>query len=419
MFQEIKQTRRSLRESLPGRATGAAGPGGDFDAALLARSSARAPRASRRGLWRVLLAVVVLVLILGAASMVFSGAEVTLTPKTYPLTLAADTSIGYGPVKLMALPPLSESRTLAASGVEAVSERARGRVLIYNNFGAEAQRLVANTRLAAPDGKIYRLVNAVTVPGQKTVSGQKTPGSVETEVVADAPGESYNRGPTDFTIPGFKGGPRYEKFYARSVGSIEGGAVTERPAVKAAERASAEATLRGSLLARALTQARAQVPDGVLIFPEATAVDFVSELKTAPGGGKQATLTGRLNFQAILFDRQLLTTKLLAVGQAPGATVWLIPDLSAVKITLAADAWSEDLASAATVNLRASGRALAVAAPDEEKIKTALAGRSRAEGEAALAQFPEIQAAEISFRLPWRRSFPNQPEAIRLTVLTP
>ena len=64
-------------------------------------------------------------------------------------------------------------------------------------------------------------------------------------------------------------------------------------------------------------------------------------------------------------------------------------------------------------------RALAVAAPDEEKIKTALAGRSRAEGEAALAQFPEIQAAEISFRLPWRRSFPNQPEAIRLTVLTP
>ena len=64
---------------------------------------------------------------------------------------------------------------------------------------------------------IFRIPKTVTIPGAKLESGELIPGKLEMEVTADNAGEKYNIEPSDFTIPGFKGSPKFEKFYAKRV----------------------------------------------------------------------------------------------------------------------------------------------------------------------------------------------------------
>ena len=74
---------------------------------------------------------------------------------------------------------------------------------------------------------IYKIPESITVPGKKTVGGKSIPGSVETLIFADEPGEKYNlkiselKG--DFKVAGFKGDKKYDFFYGRAKTDIDGG----------------------------------------------------------------------------------------------------------------------------------------------------------------------------------------------------
>jgi hypothetical protein len=118
-------------------------------------------------------------------------------------------------------------KTTGTKGSSSVSsdlnQKAKGKVTIYNEYGKEPQQLVATTRISTSDGKIFRIIKGVTVPGTKEESGQLKPGSVEVDVIADQAGESYNINPSEFKIPGFKDSPKYDKFYAKSTVSMSGG----------------------------------------------------------------------------------------------------------------------------------------------------------------------------------------------------
>ena len=112
-----------------------------------------------------------------------------------------------------------ESSGKASSG----NQKARGTVVISNEYSSDIQPLIATTRFETSDGKIFRLAESVTVPGMTIVDGKRQPGAVEAVVIADVPGDAYNIDPTDFTITGFKGGPKYEKIRARSSKGFSGG----------------------------------------------------------------------------------------------------------------------------------------------------------------------------------------------------
>ncbi|MFZ1720332.1 MAG: hypothetical protein WAU28_03190 [Candidatus Moraniibacteriota bacterium] len=114
--------------------------------------------------------------------------------------------------------------TITPSGVGASGERkARGKVVIYNAFSADPQPLVATTRLETGSGIIFRLTAGVTVPGVTTIAGKEEPGAIEAEIVADQSGDAFNIAPTTFTIPGFKGNAKYEKFSAKLLTPTTGG----------------------------------------------------------------------------------------------------------------------------------------------------------------------------------------------------
>lgn len=116
---------------------------------------------------------------------------------------------------------ISHELKFEATGEKFSSDKgkARGKVEIANNYSSNSQPLVAGTRVLSENKKLFRLLESVTVPGMK--DGQ--PGKIEAKVIADEPGASFNIDISKFTIEGFKGGPKYEKFEVVSKDKMEGG----------------------------------------------------------------------------------------------------------------------------------------------------------------------------------------------------
>lgn len=112
----------------------------------------------------------------------------------------------------------------AATGQDAANNaKASGVITIMNAYSEAAQPLVATTRFELPDGRLYRLAESITVPGTRTDSGKTVPGKIDARVVADSTGDRYNITSGTFTIPGFKGSPKFEKITAEVKGAFSGG----------------------------------------------------------------------------------------------------------------------------------------------------------------------------------------------------
>ncbi len=130
-----------------------------------------------------------------------------------------------------------------ATGKETTKQKAQGSVALFNAYGTAPQVLVAQTRLESPDGKVFHLVNRVVIPGAKKTGTVLEPSSISADVIADQPGAAYNIDPVDrFTIPGFKGSDKYEKFYASSVEAMSGGSDGETAVASADDIKKAQQT---------------------------------------------------------------------------------------------------------------------------------------------------------------------------------
>ena len=77
---------------------------------------------------------------------------------------------------------------MPTTGEEAVEVKASGKIMVYNNFSSEPQRLIIRTRFETKEGLIYRIPESIVVPGKTVKMGWETPGSKEIGVFADEPG---------------------------------------------------------------------------------------------------------------------------------------------------------------------------------------------------------------------------------------
>ena len=177
-----------------------------------------------------------IIFLLGTGAFIFlPKATVSVTPQSVSQNLSMEfegstnsSSTGDNVVPIRLVEKDEEiTVTGTASGASAGNgSKATGKVLIYNEYGPDPQQLVATTRFQSDDGKIFRLSKGVTVPGVTQQNGQSVPGVVEAVIVADAAGSAYNVGPTSFSIPGFSGGPKVGKIYAKSKVAMSSGTST-------------------------------------------------------------------------------------------------------------------------------------------------------------------------------------------------
>ena len=333
----------------------------------------------------------------------------TVIAKRIPLTASSTGEIGF---QMMTLES-TETQAVDASGTEKVAEKARGEIIIYNDFNAEPQQLVINTRFESPAGKIYHLTTPVSVPGQKMVDGKLTPGSVSATVVADAAGESYNSAPTDFKIPGFKGSPRYDKFYARSKTPLAGGFVGERASVAVADRERVSRELESVLKDRLLKEAATSVPPGFILFGEGAFFDFETLAANAASGGT-TNLTVKGAFNGIMFDRLELSrylagSKIQDLGTSP------VSILEPEKLTfdlLSAETFDTKLTQ--TIRFKLTGPAKVVCIYDEKQLLSDLLGKKRNDYQKIFTQYPSITRATAEFTPPWANQFPDTTDRIAI-----
>ncbi len=377
-------------------------------------------RARRRLLWVIASVIVLCTLGSMLLSTVFAGATVRVSPRTAAVsptgTLLAQLNAPVGglPYQIVSI-MRSATTTVPANGTAEVSRQASGLVTIYNNYSTASQRLIANTRLEAPDGRIYRIRDSVVVPG---MSGGN-PGSVTATAFADSPGDAYNRSDSaTFTIPGFKGDPRYAKFSAKSQGPVQGGFVGPQPAVAPADLASAKSSLQSALDSAVRAAAASGIPEGYVAIPGTLGVIFGDTAEAAAGSGtaqisQSATAAGVIVRQADLAAAIAQKT----VDGYKGEAVLLDP-ASTLNVSVA----SSTNLTKGSLMLTLSGSATLVWQFDPAAVKAALLGRATSEFQKVLQSFaPAIHCTETSpcdasIRPFWSSHFPTDPAKIMITI---
>ncbi len=407
---------RKMREEIPEDRRG-----GGFNSDIPYRD----PRTSYKrrktslGTWIFIITTVVLVTGAGLLTYVFNRATVTIVPKhtdindyhkalTFTQNLA-DT--GGGVPFIIATSSISKSKTLVLSETRKVEAKASGKIIIYNNFDSNTQKLIKSTRFESNNGKIYRINQSITVPGKV---GDK-PGSIEVTVYADSYGADYNSAPTDFTIPGFKGTARYQGFFARSDGAITGGS-------------------SGNVSIASLSDINAAKDE--------LAIELAQEVKDSLSNIKQDGYIGMYSASEITYDdnQQEVLQGASSVYKVTATGYLMLADSSALARTIAHDVRdyaneavrlgyedtlvytrkdTDHIATSTPLSILVEGKPRVIWVSDENAIKKLVAGKNRSEFKPIMKTIDSIESAEIGFSPMWLSSFPTDLNKISIIESLP
>jgi hypothetical protein len=305
------------------------------------------------------------------------------------------------------------TESFPGSSVQQVSQKAQGTITIYNAYGATSQELVATTRFLTPDGKIFRLAQSVTVPGEtKTASGTLTPSSITAPIVADQAGPDYNVGPVSkLTIPGFASdSARAAGFYGVITASTTGGFIGQRATPTAADIAAAKASTT-AVLAAALQGGFAGTYPNNFEIPDGATTTTVTTLtvNTSTDSNGNFTVFGAATLQAIGFDQTALENYLLTLAQAQEAS----STFKTINLSYS------DVAANFTsgqISFALSAQAQLEPAFTTADFATSIEGQSITAARSTIAALPELADGEISMWPSWLWSIPSNPSKIHITV---
>jgi len=197
------------------------------------------------------------------------------------------------------------TQKFSTTEVKNIENKARGTIRIYNAYSSEPQVLIATTRFLSKEGKLFRLVNKISVPGAKIENGKIIPSYIDAEVIADKAGDDYNISPTTFTIPAFEGTPRYSKFYAESFSKMTGGYIGTAKIVGQSDFEKAESQINDVAAVSLKEELKAKLKEGDIVLDDATKIFTLDSISTNPKIGEKADefeITGRFILKALVFN---------------------------------------------------------------------------------------------------------------------
>lgn len=381
-------------------------------------------RPSRKFVWWGAGAVVLILIALGVVTWSLGHVVITInfqkTPWSYEGSVIAGKSITTSTVNttVMSIPaavfslPKNMTQLFPASGSANISTKAQGTITVYNAYSSAKQDLVATTRFVTPDGKLFRLVSAVTVPGAQVTNGQIVPSSIDARVVADQPGPAYNVGAVDkLTIPGFQGSPKYNAFYGQLKNGASGGFVGTKAVPTTANITDAKAKVTAALQAALLSNLTTSYPSNLKILDGASSVQVTKlTVNTSTDASGNFSVFGEATLQAIGFDESALKVYLLSLAQAeePGSTfsAFAPPNYSGVRTDFAKGTVSFSLSAQGTLEPMF----------DVDSFKASVVGKSINDARTAIAAIPGLADGKISAWPMWLWSIPSNPNKIQMTA---
>ncbi len=369
--------------------------------------------------------IVVAVILFFVVSNMFTSAKVVVTPRNESVTVDEKDTLaknpGDGQLGFSVATVQDEGQALVSqNGTKRVERKAGGQIAVFNSFTDKPYKLIANTRFQRQDGKIYRIANSITIPGDKVVAGKTVPGSVQVTVTADQAGADYNGDPTDFTVPGLKGDPAFDKVFARSVTPLTGGYAGDVYVISDADKATARVTIQTEL-DKSLRDKLSGQTDQMIVLENSIQTQ-ISELQeppvtgSAPAGGKVA-VTAQGTLRAVTISTADLA-KFLAHSHLSdyGGEDISIKDPASLTITTATTTLPKDLGSLDTLDVSFKGSANLAWAFNADDLKAKLAGIKKSAATAIFQQFAPIQGAKVYMRPPWAQSFPKDTSKISIEI---
>lgn len=358
----------------------------------------------------------------------FSGATVVITPRQETVfidgTFAAEKevdeqgiqpSISYQTMILS----VEKERDVSAAGEEEVVRRASGRIVVYNAFSDADQRLVKRTRFEDPEGHIYRIDESIVVPGMTEVDGEMVPGSIEVMVYAEEPGEEYNIGLTDFTVPGFKDSrlmEQYESFYGRSKTEMEGGFIGTTKVPEEKDLVAARAALEFDITQALYEQLLTQVPGGYLFVEESEHIRFEHEDPVEVNDETVRLVSKGFLQIAIVNEREL--AQFIAEQSIPGyagENIFLLDSYGdGLTVSARESVVLEEDAEDSDFSITLTGSAPLVWDIDSYTIRTNLPGLEKSMFDIEMKGYPDIVDATASVRPFWKSRFPEESEDIHI-----
>jgi hypothetical protein len=362
-------------------------------------------------------ALIIIVIFIVGMMTVFASATIDITPKSQEfdaeIGIVATNDPGQGEVRYEII-KLSNTKTISvpATGEEPAEIKASGKIVVYNNFSAEPQRLIVRTRFESPEGLIYRIPESIVVPG-KTSSG---PGSMETVVYADEAGEKYNIKKTDFTIPGFKNDAnRYKNFYAKSATEMAGGFVGKMKTVLQADKQKALQDLDNELQTILEKELNSKIPAGLTLIPGS--ISYKSTELPQKDSGSSVEFGKEMSAYAVMLNTEDLSNTIVN-KYASSSPAWtginsIVNDFTSLKVTKIAG----DIEKGGKLEIEINGKVKIWADIDLNIINQRLLGAPKGDAGKLIDEFTGISSVKASVKPVWKRSFPDNPAKIHVRAI--
>lgn len=307
-----------------------------------------------------------------------------------------------------------ESGAYPATGKKHMQEMASGEITVFNEYSSTPQRIVATTRfLSKEGGKLFRINEAVTIPGFSRVEGVDVPGQVTIKVYADKPGEDYNIAPTSFSLPGLQGSPKYNSIYARSTKAMSGGIDKEVLYFSEGDYITAKEKLIQIAREKNEKDFLSKIPDQSQIL-EDTKKEEDPEINTDVKMGAVAnnfqmnvkiTTAANLVLEADL--NEIINEKLVSRLATDKKFLENGRDYQIGKVAISQDG---GVIIPAQVNQKL------ITKIDVENLKKEIAGKNEAELKTYFSNMGGVESANISLWPFWVKSIPSSHEKINITI---
>ncbi|MEK7494069.1 MAG: hypothetical protein AAB630_02840 [Patescibacteria group bacterium] len=308
------------------------------------------------------------------------------------------------------------SGDFTASAKQDKATKAEGKVTLYNEFSSSAQPLVQNTRLRAPDGKIFRLKSAATVPSATVQGGSVTaPGTVDAAVTADEAGPAYNIAPTTFEIPGFEGSSKFTKFSAKSFAAMAGGGAGEGYAATADDLEKAKASLQSKLTEETKGYVEANVPKGFVVLESAVAHNAPEFSSDTPDAAGKFVARLKISYDVFAFSaNDIATLAEQHLSQRLSDERKALPGTRVISYEREAFGPSKE-----TLSFTVKASELAAGTVNEQQVKESLTGKGSSDIQQILSANDAIESAEVTFWPFWISLAPGNPDHITIVVAEP
>jgi len=386
------------------------------------RKSGLFPRGVKSG---VVLLFAVVVVFVGVIHVFFVKAEVALWPQTRAIKVLQPITAERGEQEvdkeesIIAVRILSEekkgTRLFEASSKTIKENKASGTIRVFNAYTTSAQTLIAKTRFVSEDRKLFRTPSRITIPGATQQGGKLIPGFLDIEVIAAEPGEDYNIGPSNFSLPGLSGSASFTAIYAESTESMAGGSEREVLVVSKEDIEAAKESLIEEFTQKVAESLLDRVPEGMVATRDSIIVEVIEADSLVEAGAEidQFNVSVSLTATAHLFSEADLDT--LVEG-------FLLEELKEGERIFAdkTQIHFEEIVvekDETKVFLKLGIEAFAYRHVDPTELKIKLRGKSKDEAANILSSYDAFVQAEISLWPFWVSSVPRNVDRIEVRLI--